>query len=80
MITEAELKELNNKFDKLGIASKMKCPDCVGYIKLYLSTVYLHNSGVLPIEDNHFLNALLSELETHIRTDHRDRAKYFLKD
>ena len=79
MITETELKQINRKFDKFKIASHMKCTDCDTYIKLYLDTVYLHNIGLIPIENSQFLNALLSDLKTHIFNTHPDRAEYFLK-
>ena len=79
MITEIELKQINRKFDKFKIASHMKCPDCDTYIKLYLDMVYLHNIGLIPIENNKFLTVFLNDFETHIRKNHPDRAEYFLK-
>lgn len=79
VITESELKELNTRFDKIKCASHMKCIDCDNYTKLYLDTVYLHNLGLIPIEDNRFLNCLLNDLTQHIKEIHPDRYAEFEK-
>ena len=73
MISESELKEICNRFDRLKLASGLKCPDCGTYKKIYLDTIYLHNCGLIPIEDNRFLNCLLDDLTQHIRENHPDR-------
>ena len=79
MITKSKLKGLNTLFDTLKIASGLRCVECGEIIKVYRETIYLHNRKVLEIEDDKFLKCLLTDLETHIRENHPDRAKYFLK-
>ena len=71
------LKELNRKFDKLKIAAGLKCKVCDDLVMLYLNTIYLDTIGLLS-PDVQFLNALIEDLDTHIREDHPDRYKYFI--
>ena len=78
MITKSKLKKFDNKYRKLCIASGLRCAECASIIKIYRETVYLHNLNILKIEDDKFLKCLLTDLETHIRENHPDRAEYFL--
>lgn len=64
-------------FNKLAIASQMKCEDCDLYKDVYLDTQHFLREGLLEKDEN-FTEKLLTDFEAHIIEKHPERAKAFL--
>jgi len=65
-------------FNKLSLASQMKCEECDLYKDIYLDGIHLHRIGVLE-ENKTFTEMLLNDLKKHIFEKHPERAEAFLK-
>lgn len=66
------------EFNKLSLASQMKCEECDLYKDIYLDSQHFARNGILSV-DVKFVKMLLNDLEKHIRDKHPDRAEAFLK-
>jgi hypothetical protein len=66
-------------FNKLAIASGLRCDECKSFSQTYLSEKYLVNSGVIE-ENKLFETTLLEDFKEHIKDQHSERYKYFLGD
>lgn len=66
-------------FNRLSIASGLKCEECDTLKRVYLDSKYLSNILILP-EDKAFITQILEDLEKHIREKHPERAKVYLRD
>lgn len=65
------------KFERLCIASGLKCPECDQFKRIYSFDRFLSSIGKIEA-NSEFESALLKDLEQHIRDKHPDRAKAFL--
>lgn len=65
-------------FNKLAIASQMKCSECDLYKDVYLDTMNFQRVGLID-EHPQFFEKLLADFEEHIIEKHPERAEAFLQ-
>lgn len=66
-------------FNKLAVASELRCGECKSFTQTYLDQIYLTKLNFTE-ENKLFETTLLEDFNEHIKDKHLNRYNYFLKE